>query len=80
MPTSGGVTVTGLRAGEHEGLKLGVHAALGSLAALCTLYNLCAFGVRRERHLFYNVVIYGTLTALEARQVDRHARRSDPPR
>lgn len=61
-----------LRTGELEPVKLGVHAALGTLAAVCTLYNAAAYVYRREPHLAVNAVAYGLLTALEVAQVDRH--------
>lgn len=62
-------------AGEREGVKGLVHAALGGLAALCLGYNATAYLVRRERHLLYNTCIYAALTWLEVRQVQRHWRR-----
>lgn len=61
-----------LRTGEAEGVKLGVHAALGVLAAVCTVYNSAAWLYRREPHLAVNAVAYGLLTALEVAQVERH--------
>jgi hypothetical protein len=64
-----------LRVGELEPVKLGVHATLGALAAVCTAYNAAAWLYRREPHLAVNAVAYGLLTALEVAQVERHAKR-----
>lgn len=62
--------------GHGERLKATIHAALGSLAALCTLYNATAWGRRRERHLAVNVILYAALTVFESAQVRRHLRGS----
>lgn len=64
-----------LRAGEHEAIKAGVHIVLGTLAAVCTVYNAAAWLYRRESHLAVNAVAYGLLTALEVAQVQRHTER-----
>ena len=68
-----------LRAGELEPVKLGVHAVLGALAAVCTAYNAAAFIYRREPHLAVNAVAYALLTALETQQIERH-REASPVR
>jgi hypothetical protein len=67
-----GEQVSVFDSGRCEPLKLSVHAALGSLALLCLGYNSLAFLRRRERHLAMNVLLYGSLLALETRKVRHH--------
>jgi hypothetical protein len=59
---------------DHEGLKAGVHAAVGTLAALCALYNAVAFCARPrpESHLLRNALFYGLLTIVEIAHVRHH--------
>ena len=58
--------------GEQEPLKIAVHGSLLALVAVCAGYNAIAFCLRRDRHLAFNVAVYGALVALEVRQVKRH--------
>jgi hypothetical protein len=58
--------------GEAEPLKIAVHGSLMALTAVCCLYNLAAFALRRKGHLAVNVALYGALVALEARKVRHH--------
>lgn len=60
--------------GSDEIPKVAAHVLLGSVAAVCALYNVAAWLWRRERHLAINAVIYGALTALECYQIQRHGR------
>lgn len=62
------------QAGANEPVKASVHAALGTLAAICLAYNMAAFILRRERHLARNVLLYTGICALELAQVRRHLR------
>lgn len=62
--------------GHSEPLKSAVHAALGTLALVCLGYNCIAFGLRRERHLAINAVLYLGLVVVEKRQVQSHARKT----
>lgn len=64
--------MTILESGQRESLKGTVHASLGTLAALCTLYNAAAFLQRRQAHLAVNAVLYGLLTGWEAVKVQHH--------
>lgn len=64
-----------LRVGHCEPEKAVVHAVLGGLAAVCTLYNAAAYVSRREPHLAVNTVTYALLVALEVAQVQRHRER-----
>lgn len=63
-----------LEHGHDEELKLAVHAGVGTLAAVCAIYNLCAFLYRDELewHLAVNAIIYGALTAYETKQIQHH--------
>lgn len=62
------------QAGANEPVKAGIHAALGMLAAICLVYNVAAWVLRRERHLARNAAIYLTIAAIEVAQVRRHLR------
>lgn len=69
------MTLRGICAsGEIEAVKGAVHAVLGTLAAVCLVYNATAYLLRREKapHLLWNAVGYAALTALEIKQVHRH--------
>lgn len=57
---------------SSNGTKGAVHGAVLTLAALCAIYNACAWGKRRERHLAVNAVVYGALVAFEVRNVRHH--------
>lgn len=61
-----------LHAGECEAVKRAAHVSLGLCAALCALYNLAAYVLRRERHLAVNVGFYGLIVVVECAQVRRH--------
>jgi hypothetical protein len=58
--------------GFCEELKLGVHAAALTLAAVMGAYNAVAWLVRRERHLGVNTVIYAALIVWEQQLVAHH--------
>lgn len=58
--------------GQSEPFKLAVHAALGTLAGACCLYNVVALLYRREQHLAVNTLLYVAITAIEVVQVKRH--------
>lgn len=70
--------MTGLHAGELEGVKGAYHDVLGKLAAGAAGYNAAAFCVRRELHLLCNAVVYFALWRLERRKVRHHADRTSP--
>ena len=61
-----------LQCGNCEEVKLGVHAMVLGLAAICGLYNAAAWLSRRETHLAVNTVLYAALIALEQRHVTHH--------
>jgi hypothetical protein len=61
-----------LQCGNCEELKLGIHATILGLAALCGLYNAAAWLSRREQHLALNTVMYAALIAVEQRHVAHH--------
>lgn len=63
-----------LDCGRAEPLKVGVHVALGVLAVTCAIYNAAAWGVRRERHLAWNTVLYSAVVGYELMNVARHCR------
>lgn len=65
-----------VQVGEHESLKAGIHGAICGLAAVCTVYNVWAFCVRREPHLAVNGLVYLALTAFEQKKVTSHVRRT----
>lgn len=69
-----------LHCGERECLKTAVHAALGVLAGVCAIWNLCAYVARRERHLGVNTVLYLSIAALEVVQTRRHCAAHAIPR
>ena len=58
-----------------EPLKAVMHGMLASLAVLCLAYNVCAWGQRRQRHLWRNALVYGALIAFEARKIYGHCGR-----
>lgn len=58
--------------GQAEGIKGCVHVVLMGVSLACLTYNASAWLFRRERHLFWNSLLYGSLTAIEAYQVRRH--------
>lgn len=60
--------------GEWERLKLAVHAVMLVGAAVCCVYNACAFLQRRARHSWVNAVTYGALVVLESVHVEHHWR------
>lgn len=68
-----------LHAGQCEPLKAGVHGAIGALAAVCAVYNLCALGLRPKRHLAINAVFYTALVLVEIQHVRHHSEPHDPP-
>jgi hypothetical protein len=66
-----------LHAGQCEPLKAGVHGAIGALAAVCAVYNLCALGLRPKRHLAINAVFYTALVLVEVQHVRHHSEPHD---
>lgn len=66
------VSMRWVQPGQCEVQKAGVHAALGGLAAVCCLYNACAFVFRQQPRLAANAIIYAAITYLEIQQVERH--------
>ena len=58
--------------GEREGVKAVVHGAACVIAATMALYNIAAWGFRRERHLGTNAVVYTIAVAWEAKQTLHH--------
>jgi hypothetical protein len=69
-----------LQCGKCEELKLGVHATVLGLAALCGLYNSAAWLSRRKHHLAVNAVLYAALIAFEQRHVVHHLAEMRRPR
>jgi hypothetical protein len=61
-----------LKCGNSEPLKLGVHAAVLGLSALCCAYNAAAWLSRRQAHLAVNAVLYSVLAVWEERHVIHH--------
>jgi len=61
-----------LKSGNREELKLGVHAGVLFLAALCGAYNTAAWLVRREPHLAVNAVLYLMLVGWEQQHISHH--------
>jgi len=61
-----------LKCGNREELKLGVHAGVLALAAICGVYNATAWLVRREPHLAVNAVLYLMLVGWEQQHISHH--------
>jgi hypothetical protein len=61
-----------LKCGNCEPLKLGVHAAVLGLSALCCAYNAAAWLSRRQGHLVVNAVLYSVLAVWEQQHVAHH--------
>jgi len=61
-----------LQCGNCEPLKLGVHAGMFGIAALCLAYNAAAWLSRRQTHLAVNTVLYSCLMIWEQRHVAHH--------
>lgn len=61
-----------LKCGNCEELKAGVHAAALGLFVVMGVYNVAAWGSRREAHLAINAVLYTALTAWEQQHVAHH--------
>lgn len=61
-----------LTRGSCEPFKAGVHGAALGLAAVMGLYNAAAWLQRRERHLWFNAVVYGLAIAFEQKHVAHH--------
>lgn len=64
---------SGLFPGECEPLKRHWHGGLLIFAAGAFVFNVCAWLVRREKHLAANAIVYGAVTVLEIAQVQHHA-------
>jgi hypothetical protein len=58
--------------GRCEVLKASIHAVVLGTAALCALYNLAAWTVRRQRHLAINTGLYTALAVWEWIHVQHH--------
>ena len=58
--------------GHHEVLKASIHGVVLGTAAVCALYNLAAWTVRRQRHLAINTGLYTALAAWEWVHVQHH--------
>ena len=61
-----------LQNGNCERLKAGAHALALGTAAVCAVYNLAAWLVRRQRHLAINSVVYTMAILWEAGHVRHH--------
>ena len=58
--------------GRCEILKASVHGVVLGTAAVCAVYNLAAWTVRRQRHLAVNTGLYTALAAWEWIHVRHH--------
>jgi hypothetical protein len=58
--------------GRCEGLKASIHGLVLGTAAVCALYNLAAWAVRRQRHLAINTGMYTALAVWEWVHVRHH--------
>jgi hypothetical protein len=58
--------------GRCEVLKASVHGAVLGTVALCAVYNLAAWTVRRQRHLAINTGVYTALAIWEWIHVRHH--------
>jgi hypothetical protein len=58
--------------GRCEVLKASIHGVVLGTAALCALYNLAAWTVRRQRHLAINTGLYTALAVWEWVHVQHH--------
>lgn len=64
--------MTVLHSGNYEQLKAGVHGVALVTAALCGVYNLSAWFVRRQPHLAVNALMYSGVVAWEYQHVKHH--------
>ena len=64
--------MTVLHSGNCEPLKAGVHGVALVTAALCGVYNLSAWLVRRQPHLAVNAVLYSGVVVWEYQHVKHH--------
>jgi hypothetical protein len=53
-------------------LKAAIHGVVLGTAAVCAIYNLAAWTVRRQRHLAINTGLYTALAAWEWVHVQHH--------
>lgn len=58
--------------GRCEILKASIHGVVLGTAAVCALYNLAAWTMRRQRHLAVNTGLYTALAAWEWVHVKHH--------
>ena len=58
--------------GRCEILKASIHGVVLGTAAVCAIYNLAAWTVRRQRHLAVNTGLYTALAAWEWIHVRHH--------
>ncbi len=60
--------------GSYETAKAAVHAAALGLGLVMGTYNMAAWVVRRQRHLFLNACVYVVFSLWEVRLVAHHLR------
>ena len=58
--------------GDHERIKLGVHAVLVACGGACLLYNTIRWLDDRHPRSLVSAVVYGVLMIWECVEVDRH--------
>jgi hypothetical protein len=61
-----------LCSGRCEVLKASIHGVVLGTAAVCAVYNLAAWTVRRQRHLAVNTGLYTALALWEWLHVQHH--------
>jgi hypothetical protein len=61
-----------LQCGHCERIKTATHSVVMVTAAVCGLYNLAAWLVRRQRHLAINTTVYSALVIWEFEHVRHH--------
>lgn len=62
---------------SSEGTKGAVHGALLTVAAMCSVYNACAFRARGGGRLAFNACVYAALVMFEGYQISRHCGQVD---
>jgi hypothetical protein len=58
--------------GRYEILKASIHGLVLGTAAICALYNVAAWTMRRQRHLAINSGLYTALVVWEWIHVQHH--------
>jgi hypothetical protein len=61
-----------LQCGKCERLKAAAHSVALVTAAVCGVYNLAAWLVRRQTHLAVNATVYSALVIWELEHVRHH--------